>query len=205
MREAIAQEEVKEPVQSRVPQRFSIVVPDFSQVAPADSQKIADQLEDQLSSVTYLLLWQLRQGGLSSAVKADIIGLLGDFRVYEAIPDLIKEINFKDDRREPGPLIAPPRFHGYTARVALRLIGGDASDYILDIIGSKATGEDNEDGGFKLSQVDGFVDVLYNVEGKKWAVLKLQDRLERAKTPEAKAQYQLVLDHFQQSVTRFHW
>ena len=137
-----------------------------------------------------VLIWQLNNKILTNHAKTRAIGLLGAFRAGEAVETLLKDINFKDETLYPPSAIAPDN---YTARMALINIGLPASNAILSSIQTQSKALP-----FNESRAEGYAKVLFSIEGPRYGLLKLQDRQKEATDPAIKAQFQLVIDQFEE-------
>ncbi len=164
--------------------RHELIVPDYS-TAPADQiDKMTEKmLSDFNDNIVGDLMAQLERGpNLSNEAKVLIIYALGQLRTYRATWILIENINFVAQTKELA--LRRPRWFAHPARGALVKIGRYASDGIMRIIGSHK---------FDKEKVEGYAEVVVSVEGPKYALMRLEDRLEKAENDAARKQYEMVI------------
>ena len=186
-----------------------LVVPNFKGASDSEVMRVRDGVEDQQRFIRRTLLEQLKDEHLSPLARTEAISLLGSFSPNdpETILALIQNID----------VIAPPRFEeissgrftGFVARRVLARMGISAEREILEIIGSQRptyrelkANPNLISYSFDSSKVEGFADVLTQIEGKQFARLKLQDGQRKAKTPTIKAQFQAVIDVVKKGAAR---
>ncbi|MHC4529921.1 MAG: hypothetical protein ACYS29_18790 [Planctomycetota bacterium] len=126
---------------------------------------------------------QLKQPNLPNMTKVKVAYALGELRAREGTWVLMENINLVAERGDLAIDIA--RWGQYPAREALVKIGRYASRTIMDIIGSQK---------FAQPSVDGYAAVLAEIEGASYAVMKLKDRMRKAKDATVKQRYQMVID-----------
>jgi len=185
-----------------VSKEFDIDIPDFTKIQGKNVEDTVNRIEYQQRTMAKLLIYQLKNEKLSKASQAGIITLLGDMRSLYAIDILIQKINFYDDRPYPGTLLALQPRRGYIARAALEMIGSRASGAILQYIGAANSNSLEYPSLKDQTTVDGFAEVIYDVDGPRYGLLKLQDHQQAATSPQIKAQYQRVIDRFQKMVAQ---
>jgi hypothetical protein len=196
-----AETPVNQKADADVSRHLIIAVPDYSKITDEQADQLSEQISNQQRELRLLLLSQLRRGDLSNGAKSEVIKLLGVLHAYEAIPILIENINFYDDRPYPDPTLRAQIRRGHVARAALEVMGRPASEAVLSIIAAKPPEDPQYPTAFDKSKVDGFVEVLYQIEGERYALLKLQDRQAASNDPVVKAQYQMVIDRFKEIVS----
>jgi hypothetical protein len=185
---------------------FSMVIVDYATVPELQAQIASDTVTKQQSEMGQRLYAQLIKEDLPPYARAEVITLLGRLRFHQATYELIKNINFRytgdkeGSRRIPiNPLKTPGffRYLGFPARNALQAIGPVAAQTIYEVINSKDTHRLNS---FNESQVDGFVEVLQGIEGRRWALLKLETLQAEATDPEIKARYAMLIKRYKERV-----
>ena len=182
-----------------------LVVPDFRGASDDEVMRLRDDVEEQQGFIRLTLLNQLKDTQLSPFARTETLSLLGNISPNhpETIDALIQNI----DAIAPHPHLHEEAnknrgiFIGFIARHVLIRIGSPAERKILDIIASQSPidKESEETSGlgsyyFSSSKVEGFADVLTQVEGKQNALSKLQDRQNETKNPAIKAQFQAVIE-----------
>ena len=189
-----------------------LVVPDFKGASDDEVVRLRDDVEEQQEFIRRTLLNQLEDTQLSPLARSETLSLLGNISPNhpETIVALIQNI----DVIAPHPHLHGEanmnrdRFIGFIARHVLIRIGSPAEREILDIIGSQSPIdkglEENSGLGsyyFSSSKVQGFADVLTQIEGKQGALSKLQNEQTKAKTPTIKAQFQAVIEVVKKGAT----
>jgi len=113
-----------------------------------------------------------------------IIGALGTLRAVEAVDVLIENINLVSQIRwlaldvRLGP--------DYPARKALIKIGRPASLMIMDIVANCNK--------YDEAKVNGYAQVLAEIEGSRYALMKLEERLGKVENPKVWKQHEKVMD-----------
>lgn len=186
-----------DPVETKdFSRQFVFDIPDFSKVSDENADQVAADLRKQQATIKYSLIDQLRGGKLSDAGKSQVIRLLGYLHAYEAVPLLIENINFNDTRPYSDVTSRTMVGRGYVARDALLAIGRDSTRAILSAIAAKPDPAFPTVPAFDNSRINGFVEVLYGVEGEHYGLLKLQDRRDSETDPIIKERFQVVIDKY---------
>jgi len=176
-------------------------LPDKNNATLTNITKTVNDLISRENEIGQLLVKQLTDNdtNLSNAQKTEIIEALGNLRYAPAIPILVENLNFEREAREEHPLqtAVPPLRSIYAAQFALMSMGPRASSYIL---GSLANNLSYLSSDYVSSRAIGFARVLCQVEGPRYGLLKLQDHQQKATDPKIKAQYQLVIDKFEEII-----
>ena len=182
--------------QSELPGKsYAIVVPNYATLAPNKIIPMTEDIDKQQEAVKVDLFSQLSQGGLSDDAKAQVMYLMGDLRVYQAVYLLIQNIDFRhfvpsaDGKPIFSTRIYAAAGEGYVARDALLEMGNTSLYAILEVIGSRS-----KDTPFDPARVNGYCWTLNALRGKTFATQQLQQQLALAKDPKVQAQYRSVLD-----------
>ena len=187
-----------------------LVVPDFEGVSDSEVARLSEFVEEQQRFIRRTLSNQLRDDQLSPVARTQAISLLRSFSPDdEAILALIHNINMIAVRPPSDTGFNASPFVGFFARRVLARMGIPVEMKILEIIGSQRPTEmelevepDIKYRSFDSSKVEGFADVLTQIEGKPGALLKLQNEQTKAQTPAIKAQFQAVIEVVKKGAAR---
>jgi len=159
-------------------------MPAFRRATPAELDKQTDEAAKARVDIIAQLMDELRRPGLSNAAKVRVVFLLGQFRAVQATGLLMENISLED--KNPGPRLGTrlPRWSRRPARDALSKMGRYATIAIMRTIGSQS---------FQWTDIEGYIHVLIDVERPRYALIKLQDRMSKAKDEKARKQYQEVI------------
>jgi len=168
-------------------------VPDFRTTSPEQLDEAVRTIVQAREAVADDLVRQLRADPpLDKRAKAQVIYLLGQWRVRRAVDVLIEHIDFCMELRELGssttnlPMAGP-----YPARDALRLLGTFGAFRIARIIGTSK---------FDKRHVDGYVSVLLAAAGAGFATEALEHQLDKMQDDTARKQYEMVLERVQRRI-----
>ena len=164
-------------------------LPDYTEISTRELEQKTDAVLEQRSRAFLRLLAQVESLQTPAEAKAETIYLLGELRAPEAVTALLENLNFLDNRT-----IAAFRLSdrgGYIARRALVKIGEPSAQWIYLII---ADNHSLDTVRFNASQVQGFVEVLTDIETPEVALMKLQHGREEARDAKIKANFDLVIE-----------
>ena len=164
-------------------------LPDYSKITVGELEQKTDQVLEQRLTAIAKLITQAEDSQMPNAQKAEVIYLLGALRAPEAVIALIENINFVDGRVLEKTSISDRG--GYIARRALVKIGEPSARWIYLIV---ADNHNADTVRFNESQVEGFVEVLAEIETSKVALMKLRDGREKARNAEIKKNFDLVIE-----------
>jgi hypothetical protein len=133
-------------------------------------------------STTEDLIRRLEEPNLPNRAQVQIIYALGELRARRATTVLIENINLVSRASSIATDInlSPIR----PARAALVKIGRYASTMIMEIVGSRR---------FESTKVDGYAEVLSEVETPRYALMKLEERLAVEEDEKIRQQYEMVM------------
>ena len=189
-----------------------LVVPNFKGASDDEIMNLSDAVWQQQQFIRRTLLEQLKDTQLSPLARSETLSLLGNISPNhpETIDALIQNI----DAIAPHPHLHEEAnknrgiFIGFIARHVLVRIGSPAEREILTIIGiQRPTDKElKENPGlgsqyFNSSKVEGFADVLTQIEGKQGALLKLREEQVKAETPAIKDQFEEVIEMVKKGAT----
>jgi hypothetical protein len=130
------------------------------------------------------LIGKMKEPNAPFMSSEKIMCALGKLRAVEAVDVLIENINLESHVRHLATDVRVGK--DYPARTALVQIGRPASLRIMDIVGN--------DDKFDEARLDGYANVLAEIEGPGYALMKLEERLKKVKNPEVRKQYSKVMD-----------
>jgi len=111
-----------------------------------------------------------------------IIGALCRLRAVKAVGVLIENINLVSQQIALDVSLGAD----YPARTALIRIGRPASRRITEIVGSGNK--------YDEAKVDGYAQVLAEIEGARYALMKLKERLSKVENSDIRKQYEKVME-----------
>lgn len=171
---------------------YELVVPDYATAPTAQADEMTDQLLAAYNRTVDELLRQLKQEkNLSNYAKCQICYVLGKMRAQRAVTVLVENIDLKAE--EVAPKGRLPRWFSYPAREALVQIGQPASYAIMDIIGSNK---------LEPTKVHAYAEVVAEIEGSEYALMKLRERHTKTKEDKIQKQYEMVIARVQEIAAR---
>jgi len=180
-----------------LPARYSarLYVPSFIGMSDAQAANAAEAVAESHEALTEAVTRQIVSPNLTNQQKWALYGIAGDFQLYGAIDAMINNINIRDNRIGPPPGQVLPAGSGEpVAQVALAGMGMPAFNELIRVMN-----DENKRVPFVESNVDGYAWVIWAIEGKKYAVLRLQDQMAPGKTEKVLRQYRLVINRLASS------